>query len=50
MLEIKAALCGILRHFELRPVDKIEDIRMKADLVLRSAQDIKIQFVPRQKP
>ncbi|CAH1100868.1 unnamed protein product [Psylliodes chrysocephalus] len=47
LLELKAALFGILRNFKLLPVDKPEDMKYKTDLVLRPAGEIKVKFVPR---
>lgn len=47
MLEMKSALCGILRNFILEPVDKPGDISFKADLVLRTDNEIRVKFVPR---
>ncbi|KAJ8933366.1 hypothetical protein NQ314_014081 [Rhamnusium bicolor] len=46
ILEIKAALCGILRKFHLEPVDTPQDLRFKTDLVLRPYDEIKVKFVP----
>lgn len=48
MLEMKVALCGILREFILVPIDKPEDIVFKADLVLRPQNDLRVKFVLRQ--
>nr|WET52811.1 cytochrome P450 [Phaedon brassicae] len=48
ILEIKAALCGILRKFKLEAVDKPEDMVFKSDLVLRPAGEIRVKFVPRE--
>lgn len=47
LLELKAALFGILRNFKLVPVDKPEDMKYKTDLVLRPAGEIRVKFVPR---
>ncbi|CAH1100870.1 unnamed protein product [Psylliodes chrysocephalus] len=48
MMEIKAVLCGILRHFKLEPYDKPEYLKHKSDLVLRPAGEIRVNFVPRK--
>ncbi|XP_018561986.1 cytochrome P450 4C1-like isoform X2 [Anoplophora glabripennis] len=48
LCEIKAALCGILRKFQLEPVDTPETLKYKSDIVLRSAKEIKVKFVPRK--
>ncbi|CAH1119101.1 unnamed protein product [Phaedon cochleariae] len=48
ILEIKAALCGILRKFKLEAVDAPEDMVFKSDLVLRPAGEIRVKFVPRK--
>lgn len=47
ILEMKSALCGILRNFNLEPVDKPEDIIFKIDMVLRPKGEIRVKFVPR---
>uniref|UniRef100_UPI003B673784 cytochrome P450 4C1-like n=1 Tax=Tribolium madens TaxID=41895 RepID=UPI003B673784 len=49
MLELKAAICGVLSHFILEPVDTPESIILVVDLVLRTKNGIKIKFVPRVK-
>ncbi|CAG9830844.1 unnamed protein product [Diabrotica balteata] len=48
MLEIKAVLCGILRKFKLEAVHKRDDIKFKADLVLRPIGEIRVKFSHRQ--
>ncbi|CAG9830836.1 unnamed protein product [Diabrotica balteata] len=47
MLELKAALCGILCNFKLEPVTKPSEIIHKADIVLRPSNEIKVKFVLR---
>ncbi|XP_018562121.1 cytochrome P450 4C1 [Anoplophora glabripennis] len=48
ILELKVALCGILRNFELQPVDTPDSIVLVPDMVLRAQNDtIRIKFVPR---
>ncbi|EFA10752.1 cytochrome P450 monooxigenase CYP4Q3 [Tribolium castaneum] len=49
MLELKAAICGILANFILEPVDTPESIVLVVDLVLRTKNGIKIGFIPRVK-
>ncbi|XP_072942435.1 cytochrome P450 4C1-like isoform X2 [Epargyreus clarus] len=48
MLEMKSALCAILRNFELHPVTKISDLKFAADLVLRNSGPVYIKFVQRK--
>ncbi|KYB25210.1 Cytochrome P450 4c3-like Protein [Tribolium castaneum] len=48
MLELKAVLCGILSNFTLQPVDTPESIVMVEDIVLRTKENIKVKFVPRE--
>ncbi|RZC34622.1 p450 domain containing protein, partial [Asbolus verrucosus] len=47
MLELKAAICGILANFVLEPVDTPDSIVLIPDLVLRTKDGIKIRFLPR---
>jgi cytochrome P450 family 4 len=47
MLELKAAICGILAHFVLEPVDTPSTIVLVMDLVLRTKDPIRVKFVPR---
>ncbi|CAG9839079.1 unnamed protein product [Diabrotica balteata] len=48
MLEIKAVLCGILRHFILEPVDKPETIQFVPDLLLRPHDKmLRVKFINR---
>ncbi|KAJ8915090.1 hypothetical protein NQ315_014345 [Exocentrus adspersus] len=42
MLEIKAALCGILRKFKLKPIDTPDTIRFRSDMTLRSDGEIRL--------
>ncbi|KAJ8915093.1 hypothetical protein NQ315_014348 [Exocentrus adspersus] len=48
-LEVKAALCSILRKFRLEPVDTPESVKYKSDIVLRPLGEIRVKFVPRTK-
>jgi cytochrome P450 family 4 len=47
MLELKAAICGILANFILEPVDTQSTIVLVVDIVLRTKKGIKVKFVPR---
>ena len=47
ILELKAALCAILSNFVLEPIDTQESIKLVADIVLRTKEDIKVKFMPR---
>ncbi|KAI2474250.1 hypothetical protein C4B38_000320 [Diabrotica virgifera virgifera] len=48
MLELKTAVCGLINNFKLEPVTRPADMRFKADIVLRPANEIRIKFVPRK--
>ncbi|XP_056636365.1 cytochrome P450 4c3-like [Diorhabda sublineata] len=48
MLELKAAICGILRKFKLQPVTRPEEIIYKADMILRSSSELNVKFVRRK--
>ncbi|XP_023309982.1 uncharacterized protein LOC108904025 [Anoplophora glabripennis] len=48
ILEIKAALCGILRKFKLIPVDTPQQIKYKIDLILRPTGQVRVKFMPRK--
>ncbi|RZB40275.1 cytochrome P450, family 4, subfamily Q, polypeptide 4 [Asbolus verrucosus] len=50
MLELKAALCGILKRFILEPVDKPQDIVFISDLVLRPKGSIKVKLAKEYYP
>ncbi|KAJ3659331.1 hypothetical protein Zmor_011021 [Zophobas morio] len=47
MLELKAALCGILSKYILEPVDTPDTITLILDVMLRTQDEIKVKFVPR---
>jgi cytochrome P450 family 4 len=47
MLELKAAICGVLANFVLEPVDTPDTIVLVVDLVLRTKDPIRVKFVPR---
>nr|QYA71981.1 cytochrome P450 [Anoplophora glabripennis] len=49
LLELKVALCGILRNFELDPVDTPDNIVLVADIVLRAKNDVvRVKLTPRR--
>uniref|UniRef100_V5G6C0 Cytochrome P450 n=1 Tax=Anoplophora glabripennis TaxID=217634 RepID=V5G6C0_ANOGL len=48
ILEIKAALCCILRKFKLKAVDTPQQIKYKSDLVLRPVGEVRVKFVLRK--
>nr|WCC58137.1 cytochrome P450 [Pharsalia antennata] len=49
LLEIKVALCGILRNFILEPVDTPDNIVLVSDIVLRAKNDtVRVKFIPRK--
>ncbi|KAI2474189.1 hypothetical protein C4B38_000262 [Diabrotica virgifera virgifera] len=47
LLEMKAALYGILRSFKMEAVTKPCDMRHKGDIVLRHACEMRIKFIPK---
>ncbi|XP_019772616.2 cytochrome P450 4c3 isoform X1 [Dendroctonus ponderosae] len=47
MLEIKAFFCGVLRKFRLEPVDTPDTLVMTQDVMLRSQNGVKVNFVLR---
>ncbi|GJQ65593.1 hypothetical protein Trydic_g7691 [Trypoxylus dichotomus] len=47
LLELKAMLCGIMRHFEVLPVDTPETIRLITDFILHPTDGIRVKFVQR---
>ncbi|XP_063909500.1 cytochrome P450 4c3-like isoform X1 [Zophobas morio] len=47
LLELKAALSGILSKYVLEPVDTPDTITLIVDVVLRSKDEIKVKFIPR---
>ncbi|KAJ3642885.1 hypothetical protein Zmor_025634 [Zophobas morio] len=47
LLELKAALGGILRNFRLEKVDDMYEVEFKADLVLRPIKDVKVKILAR---
>ncbi|KAJ3648469.1 hypothetical protein Zmor_020271 [Zophobas morio] len=47
ILEMKVVLCAILRKFFLEPVDTPQSIVPIIDIILRTKDEIKVKFVPR---
>ncbi|XP_063905559.1 cytochrome P450 4c3-like [Zophobas morio] len=47
ILEMKVVLCAILRKFFLEPVDTPQSIVLIIDIILRTKDEIKVKFVPR---
>lgn len=43
MYEMKAALCKILRHFELLPAEGKNDLILSAELILKAENGINIK-------
>jgi cytochrome P450 len=48
LLEQKTVLSCILRHYELRSLDKREDIKIHAALILKSVEGFKVSMTPRK--
>lgn len=44
---IFATVKEIFKHFELKPITKVEDINLKHDLVLNTTEPIRVKFVSR---
>jgi cytochrome P450 family 4 len=49
MLELKIMLAHVIKNFKILPVTKREELVFKADLVLRTVDPIKMEFVLRNK-
>nr|ADE05576.1 cytochrome P450 4M2 [Manduca sexta] len=49
ILEMKSAISSLLRHYELLPVTKPEDLKFTADLVLRTTNPVYVKFVKKEK-
>jgi cytochrome P450 family 4 len=47
MLEMKAVLSRILRHYSLRSIDQREDITLMGELILRPNEGVKVIITPR---
>ncbi|XP_069680169.1 cytochrome P450 4C1-like [Periplaneta americana] len=48
MLEVKAVLSSILRHYEVRSVDKMEDLVLLLEIILNSKYGFRISLTPRE--
>ncbi|XP_067213631.1 cytochrome P450 4C1-like isoform X2 [Linepithema humile] len=46
MLEMKAIIAPLVHNFYLESVDKLKDVRLKSDLVLRPAHPLRVKFIP----
>ncbi|KAK2577279.1 hypothetical protein KPH14_003416 [Odynerus spinipes] len=46
MLEMKLIIAYILHNFALEPVDELDNVQLKTDLVLRPAKPIFVKFIP----
>lgn len=47
MMELRTAIGEIIRNFKLIPITKTEEMVIISDLILRSRDPIRVQFVPR---
>ncbi|KAG4071881.1 hypothetical protein HA402_006042 [Bradysia odoriphaga] len=47
MMELRTAVTEIVRNFQLKPITRVEDVKIISDLVLRAKDPIYIQFVSR---
>ncbi|GLH12597.1 Probable cytochrome P450 6t3 [Gryllus bimaculatus] len=47
LLEEKAVLSAVLRHFRLEAVQREEDVRPLMELILRPEQSVRVRFVER---
>jgi cytochrome P450 family 4 len=48
LLEEKTALSSILRHYEVRSLDKREDIHLMVELILRPEEGLQVIITPRK--
>ncbi|KAL2740988.1 cytochrome P450 4C1-like isoform X1 [Vespula squamosa] len=46
MFEIKLIIAYILHNFYLEPVDELDDVKMIADIILRSSKPLRVKFIP----
>lgn len=47
MMELRTAIGEIIRNFKLIPITKTDEVVIISDLILRSKDPIRVQFVPR---
>ncbi|XP_069680217.1 cytochrome P450 4C1-like [Periplaneta americana] len=48
MLEMKMVLSSVLRHYEVRSVDKVEDLVLLLEMVIKSKNGYRISITPRK--
>lgn len=46
MFEIKLMVAYILHNFYLEPIDELNDVKMIADIILRSSKPLRVKFIP----
>ncbi|XP_024868675.1 cytochrome P450 4C1-like, partial [Temnothorax curvispinosus] len=46
MLEMKAMIAPLIHNFYLEPIDYLKNLRIQVDLVLSSAQPLRVKFIP----
>ena len=49
MMELKALIAHILHNFELKAIDKANEITILTDVVIRPGQPVRVKFTPRIK-
>lgn len=47
MIELRTVVAEIVRNFQLKPITKLQDVVIISDLILRSKDPIRLQFIPR---
>lgn len=47
MMELRTVIGEIIRNFKLIPITKTDELVIISDLILRSKDPIRVQFVPR---
>lgn len=48
MLEMKSCITDVLMNYSIEPVTRLEDIVYFVDIVLRTKEPVKVQFVRRK--
>lgn len=43
-MELKLLIAQIISYFNLEPIDRIENMKLMADIVLRPLDDVKLRF------
>ncbi|KAL2714151.1 cytochrome P450 4C1-like isoform X2 [Vespula squamosa] len=46
LIEIKIMLAYILYHFQLEPVDELDDVKMMGDMILTPTKPLHVKFIP----